>query len=907
MKQRNFIIASIIVISLVFIYLPLEFSNLSEVDNGNERAIRIRIDDECLEIKTTGLEATIDRTERKKSLFIDVASIIKNAYKFYGLSITRLRIAGTSIIENQTISTSIIVQDGPGSRIKNNTFEDITNTTYNAAISLINSPSSIIENNTITDLVSTGDSASAIHLIGSGGTRIDKNIIRNVTSTSTSIFSPRDASAMIINSSQNVEILANNIADITTNSGIARGIYVISSNGIHCNDTIINNLNSRSSNGIHVESSSSVMIKNNTIISLISSASQSLGVTLISSLNSVITNNNITNINSTSLVGGIHLQSSSNSELKNNTIDSLYTTSAFFDLSGINLITSGGTDVEWNNLSNFNSILSETNGIIIDWSDGLTVKNNSLTNLVSGQKSSRGIFLNSSENIAVSGNTIDLITSSSSSAYGIYLTESNSSIISWNILSNIDEWIYIDETSSSTSYILNKIDGLTMTLLNFDLPADLTFEEGSSDNNVTWIASDPQADKYEIYLDGVNITNGTWNDGVAIVYNVDNLTVGFYIIDIILMETTGQIITDKVLISVLENELPVIEIPPADVKYVVGALNKYISWNVTDENPSVYSIYRNDSITIDSAIWMSNTTIDVSVSGLSLGTYNYTIVAVDTSGNAVKDTVFVFVLEPSFIYIDTPMPSFKEHEYGSTGVILNWTVNSIENGTYTIYKDGGTIATGVFVPGTPIVYLIDDIAVGSYNFSIKVIDDTGNSISNYVIIKVVANPVISEFTSSSVVTTPIYTSPPYLTVPPGDPLPGLITTAIIISAISSGSVWYMRRRMVPEVIKSSNKVLKEARKINDKGSEGEQLSKIANTYFRRNEFNKAVRYHKQALSIFEEIGDKSAQQQELGSLGDTYFEMSKALKEEEASKVDRHLQQRVLGSIRTSIERITKD
>ncbi|MFW9990813.1 MAG: right-handed parallel beta-helix repeat-containing protein [Candidatus Odinarchaeota archaeon] len=882
-----------------------------EPDEWRIGTFDLRIDGSNLKVKLLrtplGWEALLDRDMRQDPLYLNIDKLLKEVYELHSYHLSSLKIMGTTIIENEILSTPIIIEDGPGSTIKNNTLS-ITNSTYIAAISLVNCSNSIVDNNTIANVVSTGDAVSAIKLIGSNGTVIENNIIRNVSSTSTLIGTSRNVYGIIIDSSPGVKILTNNLTKLAAYDK-AYGVYVSSSTGIHCNDTIINDVSSnRFSYGIYHKDSGSAVIKNNTITEL-SSAAQASGIWLVNSGNSVIVLNNITTVNSTFSTGGIYLQNAGDSVIGNNTIDSLSSSSssqAYLDLFGIILRMSSGTAIEWNDLSHFNSDLSKARGIVIEDSNSSIIKNNTLTSILSDVKLVHGIFLNKSEFSTVTGNTIDQVESLLSSAHGIYLMESNNAIISWNILTSVDEWLYADETSQDTLYTNNKVNGNMIKLQSFTRPVDLVYEEGTFDNNVTWVASDSQAENYTIYLDGLlNITD-TWNDGVPIVHNVDNLTVGSYALRIVLTDTNGQNITDDVVINVIENEPPVIVNPPADVKYVVGTTNHYISWTILDTHPSVYTVYRNGTPDIESEKWTSNVTINVPISGLPLGTHNYTIVAEDTSRNRGLDTVMVHVLLPGIIYLETPMLESIECEYGSSGNILNWTVNCIDNGSYIIYRDGKPVAYGDFSPETPIVYPISGLAVGSYNFSI-VVNSAGNIAMDFVTVKVVATPDIFEYNASTLITTPIYTEPPYLTRPPGDPLPGLLTAAMILISFSAGSVWYLRRRMIPEAVKKEEKNLKAARKIDNKGQEGEQLSKIARTYFKRNDFDKAISYHEQALAIFEKLGDKSAQQRELGSLGDIYFEKGRANIEKMASAEEKTVQQRVFRNLREAILKRTRE
>ncbi len=82
----------------------------------------------------------------------------------------------------------------------------------------------------------------------------------------------------------------------------------------------------------------------------------------------------------------------------------------------------------------------------------------------------------------------------------------------------------------------------------------------------------------------------------------------------------------------------------ADVDYIQGTTGNQIVWEVTDEDPNDYTIYRDGSL-VETDDWIGSN-ITHNVDGLSVGLYNYTLVLTDTSGHRVTDTVWVTVSSP---------------------------------------------------------------------------------------------------------------------------------------------------------------------------------------------------------------------------------------------------------------------
>ena len=83
---------------------------------------------------------------------------------------------------------------------------------------------------------------------------------------------------------------------------------------------------------------------------------------------------------------------------------------------------------------------------------------------------------------------------------------------------------------------------------------------------------------------------------------------------------------------------------PADITYVNGATGNSISWTITASSTGTkdYIIYRNGTI-VTTGSWTSGSPVSITIDGLAVGVYNYTINAMDSSAGQVQDTVIVTV------------------------------------------------------------------------------------------------------------------------------------------------------------------------------------------------------------------------------------------------------------------------
>ncbi|MFW9914790.1 MAG: S8 family serine peptidase [Candidatus Thorarchaeota archaeon] len=82
-----------------------------------------------------------------------------------------------------------------------------------------------------------------------------------------------------------------------------------------------------------------------------------------------------------------------------------------------------------------------------------------------------------------------------------------------------------------------------------DHPLDISYEEGTTGNAITWRPNDLHPDSYTIYRDGSAIASDDW-DGSAISINVDFLAVGTYNYTIAVFDASGNWVSDTVWVRV---------------------------------------------------------------------------------------------------------------------------------------------------------------------------------------------------------------------------------------------------------------------------------------------------------------------------------------------------------------------
>ena len=179
-------------------------------------------------------------------------------------------------------------------------------------------------------------------------------------------------------------------------------------------------------------------------------------------------------------------------------------------------------------------------------------------------------------------------------------------------------------------------DSVTPTINH---PDDFSYETGSGGHTITWSPSDLFPYSFHVQRNAKQVASGTWN-GSKLSISVDELLPATYTYIVEVWDANGNSAVDAVQVIVLALAEPTID-HPADIEYIVGNTGNSITWTPDDLFPHTYQILRNDT-EVDSGSW-DGSSITVSIDGLEVGTYNYTLSVSNEAGNQVTDTVFVNV------------------------------------------------------------------------------------------------------------------------------------------------------------------------------------------------------------------------------------------------------------------------
>ena len=807
------------------------------------------------------------------------------------------RIAGIQLSENNTsnyqLNNTVLTEplnliNCPNAQIINVTITNLTNTVVNAII-LNNCSNSLIRNVTIQNVTATDSYASGITILNSDGTLITNTTISEVTSSASGFLSSKKAYGIIVNESVSVDIndvMINNITAISTSYGI------FSENSAHLsiNQSIISTISAESALGICVRNSDYSEILLNRLTTLNASTAKCVGISLEDCYLSSISLNNMSFITGNSFVYGIEVYNTDSISIINNSIDSLKSLSYMDLIAGINVLFSDYALIRYNSVTKIEASFNKAFGIAITEGFSPDLLNNFIESVSSTSDSAYGIEVDSCASTIIDGNNISEVWSSAdtysippdvleTTGYGINIMYSSFSSISFNQINLTTIWIFTDESSTDLTYNNNTIDSINAEINELNRPEDSVIEEMQA-SVIEWeVASTAQYYNYSIYRDGEIYKNSTYvfQSDFTISIDIEGMLIGVFNFLLVLQDHNGIIITDFVTIIVSESDMPIfISKPNATLYYQVGSTQEYLLWwTVNDSNPSTYRIYQNGT-EISYRTWEALTPFNVSVGGLSLGIYNITIIVQDIAGNSIIDHLFIHVIPISEISITRNTDSLIEYDIYSESCVLNWTVHSIEGGTYNLFRGSNKeekITRASFSPEEPIVYILPpDIPIGTHIYTLEIIDTTGNSAEASVSVKVISNPVIIEDTTTRVsFTAPPYTIPPYLSVPAAE-FPWSLAMGILGGLGLAAITFFIltKRILVPKAIKVNRKELSRARKIKDKAGVADRLHQLGQTFLEIKDYEASIKHNKKALNLFNELGDKKGQLAALEALGDAY-------------------------------------
>jgi len=320
-------------------------------------------------------------------------------------------------------------------------------------------------------------------------------------------------------------------------SGNVYGVrFFVNSN----NNTVAdNNFSETTNNAVYITGSSENTVRNNTIIG-------SLDCIHIGGPNNTIVNNTLSGTRR-----GVYLFCQSNTKVIGNTI--------FGNERGVFAYRSTNNTVENNTIS------GNDYGIKIEWlSDNNTIVGNTIFSNEDGIHISYSVANNISRNI-IKINDYGVKISNGGTRNLFYLNILDSNFLynaydyetenDWNITGTGNYWSDYNGTGTYTiSGLGGSIDYHPIFLDSvapiIDHPLNVEYVVETTGHSITWTLYEENPSNYVIFRNDAEVISNIW-DGNPIIVNVDGLSTGIYNYTIAVHDTSGNINSDIVLVTVL--------------------------------------------------------------------------------------------------------------------------------------------------------------------------------------------------------------------------------------------------------------------------------------------------------------------------------------------------------------------
>ncbi|MHA2251442.1 MAG: NosD domain-containing protein, partial [Candidatus Kariarchaeaceae archaeon] len=261
-------------------------------------------------------------------------------------------------------------------------------------------------------------------------------------------------------------------------------------------------------------------------------------------------------------------------------------------------------------------------------------------------------------------------------------------------------------------------------------PSDVVYVEGTTGNVLTFDASDEHPKAFSWSLNGIEMGYEPWRGGPFNI-SIDGLAIGIWIINVTLYDLADNNVTISVKVEVIPI-LPDFIAPdissPASME-VYENTPESIIWEVQDDYPAYYMIYRNSSLIVQ-GYWITGI-IRYSLTTLPVGIWEINLTIFDTSGNSNSNKVQVTVNPGSEMEFNAPVISAMQDvdiEFNSTGNKVIFRVFDENPKSVTLLLDDFPIDTlPWFDRNQKIEFSLDGLAIGFYNLTLVAHDIFDNS------------------------------------------------------------------------------------------------------------------------------------------------------------------------------------
>ncbi|MFX1282549.1 MAG: hypothetical protein ACFFB5_02805 [Promethearchaeota archaeon] len=256
-----------------------------------------------------------------------------------------------------------------------------------------------------------------------------------------------------------------------------------------------------------------------------------------------------------------------------------------------------------------------------------------------------------------------------------------------------------------------------------------------------FIITETYPDTYYLYQDNTLIETGSLtNDYLIVFVQIDIYTPGTVNYKLVVSDETGNTDDYTVPVEVTDFTPPYIRSPP-NIVYSEGSTGNYLTWEILEANPSIYSIYRNNTLLESGSYDVGNVTI--SIDGLELGAYSYILTVNDEFGLSHSSSTVVTVVD-----ITTPIIQHIADcgfAKGDPNAVITWQIYDLHPESIIIKLDGEKIRADEWTSSSHEISLtVTGWSEGIFIIEVQIFDTSGNVASDTVEISIVSEEITTE-------------------------------------------------------------------------------------------------------------------------------------------------------------------
>ncbi len=250
---------------------------------------------------------------------------------------------------------------------------------------------------------------------------------------------------------------------------------------------------------------------------------------------------------------------------------------------------------------------------------------------------------------------------------------------------------------------------------------------------------DPRPGTFTITLDDVTITEGSWTNANGSFYlPIPHLLPGTHHYDAYFYDATGNPLhspVDLTLYDITKPAISAIDNIHFDPLYSADWFEYYIS----ELHLAQFSLYRNGTLVDSDPLTEGFPYVFVRIIGISIGSYNYTLVVEDESRNIGSLSIRVQVTDYTPPLIVRPFDIVISE--GAPNQMITWEIQESNPLNYSIYRNGVLLEYGALTSST-LSKSLSELTLGSYTYTLIVFDEFGQSHSctSYVTITDITPP-----------------------------------------------------------------------------------------------------------------------------------------------------------------------